>query len=166
MQPKTSGRTNRRFRISLSTATVLSLVLGVALGLFLGDYARPLKLVGDGFIRLLQMAIIPYIVISLIANIGGLSPTQATSLAGRTGLLLLCFWVLGLVLVFLAPLSFPTLESASFFSTSLVTQSERIDFLGLYIPANPVRSMVDNVIPAVVLGRAYPSTTQRQTALT
>jgi Na+/H+-dicarboxylate symporter len=49
------------------------------------------------------------------------------------------------------PLSFPDLESAAFFSTSLVKQPESIDFLELYIPSNPFSSLANNVVPAVVL---------------
>jgi ABC-type amino acid transport substrate-binding protein len=49
------------------------------------------------------------------------------------------------------PLSFPTWETASFFSTSQLHTPEPFDFLGLYIPTNPFFSLANNVVPAVVL---------------
>ena len=49
------------------------------------------------------------------------------------------------------PLAFPEVKSASFFSTSLIETKEKVDFVDLYIPWNPFRSLANNVIPAVVL---------------
>ena len=57
----------------------------------------------------------------------------------------------GAVVLFLTPLAFPPAESASFFSTSLVEPPKPVNFLDLYIPSNPFKSMADNVVPAVVL---------------
>jgi Na+/H+-dicarboxylate symporter/ABC-type amino acid transport substrate-binding protein len=60
-------------------------------------------------------------------------------------------WGLALGLVFLMPLSFPTIETASFFSTTLVEEVPPLDFLSLYIPTNAFQSLANNVVPAVVL---------------
>src|SRR4029450_13785316 len=49
------------------------------------------------------------------------------------------------------PLAFPAAQSASFFSTSLIATPEGIDFLHLFIPANPFYSLANNLVPAVVL---------------
>ena len=49
------------------------------------------------------------------------------------------------------PLTFPAIESASFFSTTLVEERPPVDFLALYIPSNPFHSLANNVVPAVVL---------------
>ncbi len=60
-------------------------------------------------------------------------------------------WGLTFILVLLMPLSFPSWESASFFSTALVQPKQEFDFINLYIPANPFHSLANNIVPAVVL---------------
>ena len=60
-------------------------------------------------------------------------------------------WILALVFAFLIPLTFPSVQNASFFSSSLLEQRPAFDFIGLYIPANPFNSLANNVVPAVVL---------------
>ena len=58
------------------------LFLGIACGLFFGELVRPLDFVASAFIRLLQMAVLPYIVFSLTAAVGRLSLREARFLAG------------------------------------------------------------------------------------
>ena len=53
--------------MSLSTKIHVGLVLGIVTGLFLGELAAPLSPIGIGFIRLLQMSVLPYVAVSLIA---------------------------------------------------------------------------------------------------
>jgi Na+/H+-dicarboxylate symporter/ABC-type amino acid transport substrate-binding protein len=126
-------------------------VLGVAAGLFFGEPMSVLAVVGDAFVRLLQMTVLPYVMVSLIAGLGHLGYTEARNLAFRGGLLLLLLWALSFAVVAVMPLAFPSVETASFFSTTQVAPATQIDFLGLYIPSNPFHSLANNVVPAVVL---------------
>ncbi len=137
--------------MSLSPKILLALVFGILFGLFVGEIAAPLKVVGDAFIQLLQMTVLPYIMFSLITNLGKLSYQQARTMAVKVGSLLLLLWGIALILVFTIPLAFPSWESASFFSTTLVQGIQDVDFLELYIPANPFYSLANNIVPAVVL---------------
>jgi len=137
--------------VSLSPKILLALVFGILFGLFVGEIAAPLKVVGDAFIQLLQMTVLPYIMFSLITNLGRLSYQQAKTLAVKVGSLLLLLWGIALILVFTIPLAFPSWGSASFFSTTLVQGIQDVDFLELYIPANPFYSLANNIVPAVVL---------------
>jgi Na+/H+-dicarboxylate symporter/ABC-type amino acid transport substrate-binding protein len=141
----------KRFRLGLSGSILLGFVLGILCGLFFGEYCAGLKIFGDAFIKLLQMSILPYIVISLIVGIGRLSYQEAKVLAIKAGSLLLVFWGIALAVIFLMPLAFPSVETASFFSTSLIKAKEQVDFLELFIPSNPFSSLANNVIPASVL---------------
>ncbi len=137
--------------MSLSTRVLIGLGLGILLGLFIGEWVGPLGIVGDGFILLLQMPVLPYVALSLTASLGRLDYHVASQLARKGGALLLILWLLSLIMVAIYPLSFPNWESASFFSTSMVTVPENVSFLGMYIPANIFRSLSDNMVPAVVL---------------
>ena len=69
----------KKFHLSLSTSILIALVVGVGCGIFFGEYCARLKIVGDAFIMLLQMSILPYITISLIAGIGSLTFDNATT---------------------------------------------------------------------------------------
>lgn len=146
-----ADKKNRKLKFSLSTNILIGMVLGIASGIFFGEHVAFLQIIGDGFIKLLQMTILPYIVVSLILGIGGLTFEQAKLLAVKAGMLLLLFWAISFAFVLLIPLSFPEWESAAFFSTSLVELPKKVDFLSLYIPSNPFSSLADNVVPAVVL---------------
>jgi Na+/H+-dicarboxylate symporter/ABC-type amino acid transport substrate-binding protein len=140
-----------KIRLSLSTMILIGLGLGIVCGIFFGEYCGFLSIIGNAFIQLLQMTILPYIVASLILGIGGLSYKQAKLLALRGGIIMLLFWVISFTVILLIPLSFPKWETASFFSTSLVSPPKEVDFLKLYIPSNPFWSLANNVVPAVVL---------------
>jgi Na+/H+-dicarboxylate symporter/ABC-type amino acid transport substrate-binding protein len=136
--------------VTLSARIGLGLVLGIALGLFLGEWVEPLRIVANGYVRLLQMTVLPYVMVSLVAGLGSLDPAAAGGLFTRVGAVLLALWGLALALVLVMPLAFPDWESAAFFSTALLESPEPFDFVGLYIPANPFHSLANNVVPAVV----------------
>jgi hypothetical protein len=119
-----AGRNNhvmapKKIHINLETQVLIGLVLGLAAGVFFGDMVAFTRIAGDAFIKLLQVTVIPYIIVSLITALGRLSYDEVKSLGIKAGGVLLILWGVGLVVVFLAPLSFPKWPSASFFSTSL-----------------------------------------------
>jgi Na+/H+-dicarboxylate symporter len=138
-------------KLSLSAKIMIGMGLGFAAGIFFGEYCAFLQIIGNAFIQLLQITILPYITFSMILGIGGLTSDQAKLMAKKAGLLLLLFWGISFVMVLLLPLSFPEWESAAFFSSSIVETPKKVDFLSLYIPSNPFSSLANNVVPAVVL---------------
>ena len=71
------------------------------------------------------MTVLPYVTVSLIAGIGSLDAATARRLFLRVGALTLVLWGLALGAVFLMPLAFPPLQSASFFSTTIVEERAR-----------------------------------------
>jgi Na+/H+-dicarboxylate symporter len=144
--PKTGGRG----RLSLSHWILIGLVLGIGCGIFFGELCQPLQVIGDVFIRLLQMTILPYIVVSLIANIGGLRASEARTLAGRALWFQVLFWGIGLAMIVLIAQALPALETASYFSGRAEHQASA-DVLSLYVPANPFSSLADGAVPAAVL---------------
>src|SRR5262245_1115624 len=137
--------------LTFTAKILVGLALGVAVGLAFGEQVGPLRIAADGFVRLLQMTVLPYVTVSLIVGIGSLDPRTVRRLFLRVGALTLLLWSFALAAVFLMPLVFPDLESASFFSTTLVEERPPVDFLSLYIPANPFHSLANSVVPAVVL---------------
>lgn len=134
----------------LTKLIIAGLALGVLTGIFLGEYASGLKIIGQAYIGLLQMSILPYMVVSLIGGIGSLSYEKAGRLAVTGGLILVGSWVIAFAVVFLMPLAFPDTEAGSFFSPSLVEIAE-VDFIDLYIPMNPFSSLARTVVPAAAV---------------
>ena len=142
---------NHAFCMSFTNKILLGLGAGIAVGLFLGEYAAVFQWGADAFVRLLQMTVLPYVTLSIIKSLGSLSLEHARALGLRAGAVLAALWCIGLGFAFLIPLAFPNVQTAAFFSTSLVEQRPPFDFVALYIPSNPFNSLANNIVPAVVL---------------
>ena len=142
---------SKKQRLGLSELTIIGLFVGIGCGLFFGEGCAKFQILGDAFVGLLQMTVLPYIVLSLIGGIGKLNLKHSKQLAGQAILVLLLLWAIAIVTILLIPLAFPKLVSASFFSTSLIEPPKKFDFLELFIPANPFHSLAENEVPAVVL---------------
>jgi Na+/H+-dicarboxylate symporter/ABC-type amino acid transport substrate-binding protein len=136
---------------NLSRRILIGVLAGIATGLFFGERTAALQVVADGYVRLLQMTVLPYVTIAIISGLGSLDAGQARLLGKRLSVVLLLLWTVALVAAFLVTLIFPVHESASFFSATMLEDRERFDFLGLYIPTNPFNSLANNIVPAVVL---------------
>ena len=137
--------------MTFSRQILVGLAAGVLAGLFFGERAAALGWAADGFVKLLQMMVLPYITVSIVASLGSLTRSDLRMLGLRAAAVIGGLWLLALFFAFLIPLTFPRLQSASFFSSSLVAPRPAFDFVGLYIPANPFNSLANNVVPAVVL---------------
>ena len=141
----------RRRRLGLSSQVFAGLGAGILVGLFVGERAAKLQVIADAYVQLLQMTVLPYVVVSLVGGLGSLRSGEASKLGARVGVLLLLLWGIALLAVVAFPLMFPRVESASFFSTTLLEDRPPLDLVGLYIPANPFNALANNVVPAVVL---------------
>ena len=150
-EPGTGEDTPGKRRLGLAEQVLLGLGLGIVAGIFFGDMVGWLKIVGDVFIRLLQVTVIPYISLSLITALGAMQYHEVKELAFKGGAILLAIWVITLTVIVLMPFSFPVWPSASFFSTSLVEEPQVPDFLRLFIPSNPFHSYANALVPAVVV---------------
>ncbi|MCM2678397.1 cation:dicarboxylate symporter family transporter [Echinimonas agarilytica] len=138
-------------RITSSQLILVGLILGLVVGLFFGEKVGWMEIIGEAVIMLMQMTIIPYILVSLIAGFGSLTKEHAKLLATKAGLVLLMIWAVALVTIFLTSLAFPSVEKASFFSTSVISPPPPPNLLPIYIPANPFKSLAEGSIPAVVV---------------
>jgi Na+/H+-dicarboxylate symporter/ABC-type amino acid transport substrate-binding protein len=156
--------------VTFSRQILLGLVSGIFTGVFFGERASATAWVADGFVRLLQMMVLPYITVSIIASLGSLNPAELRTLGVRAAAVIAGLWMVALTFAFLVPLTFPTIASASFFSSSLVERRQPFDFVALYVPANPFNALANNIVPAVVLfsivlGSALAGIRERQRLL-
>jgi Na+/H+-dicarboxylate symporter/ABC-type amino acid transport substrate-binding protein len=137
-------------KMGLSSRIFVGLITGICTGIFFGEMVADLKVVGDIFVQMLQITVLPYIIVSLIAGFGRMQMHQARRLAVRGSVVLLFIWALALLMIFIAALAFPDLEMSSFFSSSDPPLQQSPDMLKLYLPANIFYSLSNNLVPAVV----------------
>ncbi|MFC4697847.1 dicarboxylate/amino acid:cation symporter [Enterococcus aquimarinus] len=71
-------------KVSMITQIVIAVVLGVAFGLLLPKIGIELKIIGDAFLRLMQMAIPVLILGQIIQAVAGINPQELTKLGGKT----------------------------------------------------------------------------------
>src|SRR3954469_10329546 len=95
--------TERRVFVQLLWAVAL----GILAGLFFGESVAPLRIVGDGFIKLLQVTVLPYLLGSILAGLGRRSAADTRRLAVRGGVVLAAFWAAALLLVAATSLAYP-----------------------------------------------------------
>ncbi len=74
--------TTRAPRTTLSTRILIGLGLGLALGLFAGERTAALQVVADGYVKLLQMTVLPYVMVSIV---GRPRRARTSSRPGRSG---------------------------------------------------------------------------------
>lgn len=130
----------------------IGLLLGVLCGVLFGEYCRALQVVGDAYVGLLQMTVLPYLVISLVSKMGRLNVSEARRLGFIALGVLLVFWVIAIVLIVLVSAVLPPIEGASFFSPDHQGGYERDqDFLSRFIPANVFHALSNEYVPAVVV---------------
>ena len=161
----------KRFRMSIVSQVLLALALGIFCGLFFGEDASRLGIIGDIYIGLLQMTVLPYLIIALVGGVGRLDPAWAARLGTRGAVLLILLWAVSFLVVLAVPLSYPDWSASSAFSSIHEPAGSQTDLLGLFIPSNVFRSLSDNLVPGVVffcvvLGIAIMSVDQKDTIIT
>jgi Na+/H+-dicarboxylate symporter len=138
-------------KLSPFQRVVIALILGILTGIFVGEPAGILEVGGTIYIRLLQMTVLPYVLVSIIGGLGRLDTSMAANIGIKAVKIILFMWLAVMLTLLLLPLAYPTWETSGFFSTSLVTESVKINFVDLYIPSNIFAALSNTIVPAVVL---------------
>jgi aerobic C4-dicarboxylate transport protein len=89
---------------SLYLQVILAIIIGILLGVWFPDFATQLKPLGDGFIKLIKMMIVPIIFCTIVTGIAGMQNIKAV---GRVGLKAIIYFeivttlalIIGLVIV-------------------------------------------------------------------
>ncbi len=138
-------------KLSPFQRVILALFFGILAGVFVGEPAGKLEIIGNAYIRLLQMTVLPYVLVSIIGGLGRLDNKTATSIGIRAVKVILIMWLAVMLTLVFLPLAYPDWVSSGFFSSSLVPEAAKFDFLKLYIPSNVFSSLANTIVPAVVL---------------
>ena len=128
-----------------------ALLLGVATGLIFGERVAFLQPIGTGFVKLMQITIFPYIVVSLIVGLGKFNPEQVKSILVKAATVMVTLWIVGLAAIWCFTLTLPKHDAGTFFSPALISPATSIDFVAQYIPDNPFASLAEGNVPAIVI---------------
>lgn len=137
-------------KLGFAAKIFASLIAGTICGLFFGEKAEILAPIGDIFIKLMQITIIPSIIIFIITGISSIDQSYAKDFLKKVALIMLLMWFLGLIVFFFMQFAFPNEPNNSFFSTTQLSTSDGTDLINLFIPSNPFNSISEGLIPAIV----------------
>lgn len=147
--PSTQTKRPKRSRTGAWIAG--GLLLGILVGVLFGEYCGVLQKVGNVYVGLLQMTVLPFLMISLVAKMGRLNLQQAKKIGFAALLILLFFWVIGVALIVAVSEFLPPVQGASFYSPTPPSVQGEGDMLERFIPTNIFRSLTDEYVPAVVV---------------
>jgi Na+/H+-dicarboxylate symporter/ABC-type amino acid transport substrate-binding protein len=132
------------------TQILISMFLGIFCGLFFGEKTIAFDGLGQAYLMLLKMTILPYLSVSLIHGVGSLSLPGCRLLLKKGLGFLLLFWATIISSVYLLTFAFPKMDGPRFYSKS-ITIADQGNLLSLFIPVNPFSILGNDTIPAVVL---------------
>jgi proton glutamate symport protein len=122
---------------------------GILLGLFLGDYAHFLRPIGQVYVMLLEVAVYPYLICSLLHGLGSMAPTQGRRLFLSGWKFYVALWVITFGLLIFLSHGIPQALPTSLVADAPIRSSS--NFLEILIPSDPFTALSRNYVPAVVL---------------
>ncbi len=134
-----------------SLQIITAMIVGLIIGTTTSTVFTGVNEIANAFVMLLQMTALPYISLSLITGIGGLSSAKISSTIKKSLTILLSLIALVLFFILLAPIAFPSWQSADFYSVNTIKTVQEFDLIQLFIPTNPFYSFAHGLIPSVVM---------------
>ena len=123
--------------------------IGILVGLFLGDYAHLIRPVGEVYVLLLEVAVYPYLICSLLHGLGSMAPAQAWRLFRSGWKFYVALWGITFGLLILLAHGIPQASSTSWIADASANGSPSL--LEILIPIDPFTALSRNYVPAVVL---------------
>lgn len=124
-------------------------ILGIALGVFVGDDARFLRPIGRLYVMLLEVAVYPYLICSLLHGLGSMSPSQAWKLFLSGWRFYVALWIITFGLLIVLAQGIPEALSTSWVADRAARETPGL--LDILIPSDLFTALARNYVPAVVL---------------
>lgn len=155
--------------ISFPLQMALATLLGICMGLFLGEKASVFGPWADAYIMLLKITAIPYLALAIMHGIGLLNSGTAKQILKKGAIFIAIAISINISMVYLIKWVFPSTKGGHQISYVL-KEVAALDFASLLIPDNIFSALANNVIPAVVVfsllvGIALMSLPDKQNAL-
>jgi proton glutamate symport protein len=136
--------------VSLSVWLVLGGAAGgILAGLFFGDYAALLKPLGDIYAMLLEVAVYPYLICSLLHGLGRMTPAEAAKLLRKGWIFYVALWVLVFGVLIILSTGIPAAQPLSYVPSGPAAVGPSL--LEMLIPSDPFTALSKNYVPAVIL---------------
>ncbi|MEM6463861.1 MAG: cation:dicarboxylase symporter family transporter [Pseudomonadota bacterium] len=138
----------------LPLLVLLGGVLGVLIGLMSPYLTSIIAPVGNVYIRLMEVVVLPYLISSLVLGLGQLAPADAIKLFKKSWAIYIALWAIGfLVIIFIAS-TVPLVQQAAVVNFTDVPEDitgQRSSLIDLLVPDNVFQALTDNYIPSIVL---------------
>ncbi len=137
-------------RLGLAGWVLVGGAAGLLTGLFFGDYCAVFRPIGTTYVMLLQAAVYPYVVCSLLHGLGSIRPDRAWLLFRRGWIFYVAAWAVTFGALFLLVQAIPE-------PPPRVTTAGGLDPVGvrrlleILIPSDPITALSQNYVPAVVV---------------
>jgi proton glutamate symport protein len=134
----------------LSVQIISAMFIGLLLGYYFSVTYSVIDNTANAFVTSLQMTVLPYIILSLIVGLGGLTQSKAKKISKQSLFIILMMICLVLFFIFSTPLSFPDWQNAEFYSSNTIKIAPELSLIDLFISANPFHAFSNTLVPAVV----------------
>lgn len=148
--------TKQPFYKSLYVQVLIAIAIGIALGHFYPDTAKLMKPLGDGFVKLIKMAIAPIIFCTVVTGIAGMQSMKAVGKTG--GMALLYFEIVSTVALIIGLVVVNVVQPGAGMHADVATLTAEMNknaALTGFIASGEKQSTIDffmNVIPSTVVG--------------
>ena len=151
---------------NLGVWIIIAMIVGIIVGVFMGPDASAFKPLGDLFIQLIKMLVVPLVFVSIISGAAALGETKSAGLIGTVSIgYMLITTVISIVLALLfGELFQPGVSVDQTTVTSLAATYETADTaapvaMGFWdtvigmIPANPIEALTSgNILQIIIFG--------------
>lgn len=137
----------------LGLEVLLAVALGIFAGVFLGPLANIFKPIGDIFVMLLQMVVLPYICFSIVHGLGSITPLTARILFKKGWHFWVLLWGIMFLVIYLFLQLIPKAISGPFVppNYSSLRTSLTQNILSYLVPENPFYDLANNIVPGVAI---------------
>ncbi len=129
---------------------LIATLLGIFLGLFLGDLCSAFTLWENAYIMILKITAVPYLICAVMHGIGRLSSITAKNILRKGIVFISGMWAVNITMIYITAYLFPKSQGVAYSAYSNIRPST-INFAELLIPDNIFTALSNNLIPAVVV---------------
>jgi Na+/H+-dicarboxylate symporter/ABC-type amino acid transport substrate-binding protein len=136
--------------LNLASWVLVGGAAGIAAGVLFGDACAMLRPIGFAYVGLLEAAVYPYLICSLLHGLGSLQPAKAWRLFKCGWPFYVATWGVTFAALIALAQAIPRVEPAIIDAT-LASKQSGGSLLGLLIPTDLFTALSQNYVPAVVI---------------